>query len=89
MALGPGGRWLATTTPSRATVIYDLEGGAEPLTLPEEPGDVWCLAWSADGKRLAVGRSDGGVAVWDLEQVRARLAEFGIAIPSTAAAPGG
>jgi serine/threonine protein kinase/WD40 repeat protein len=89
MALSPGGRWLATTTQSRATVIYDLEGGAEPLTLPEEPGDVWSLAWSPDGKHLAVGRADGGVAVWDLEQVRACLAEFGIAIPSTAVGPGG
>jgi serine/threonine protein kinase/WD40 repeat protein len=77
LAVGPGGRLVATTTPSRATVVYDLRAGAETLALPEEAGDVWGLAWSPDGARLAVGRSDGGVAVWDVEQVRARLAEFG------------
>jgi serine/threonine protein kinase/WD40 repeat protein len=85
LALGPGARWVAATTPSRATVVYDLQAGAETLALPEEAGDVWSLAWSSDGTRLAVGRSDGGVAIWDLEQVRARLAEVGITVPSTAA----
>jgi serine/threonine protein kinase/WD40 repeat protein len=85
LAVGPGGRWVATTTPSRATVVYDLQAGAETLALPEEAGDVWSLAWSPDGTRLAVGRSDGGVAVWDVEQVRERLAEFGSTVPSTAA----
>jgi serine/threonine protein kinase/WD40 repeat protein len=87
LAVGPGGRWVATTTPSRATVVYDLRAGAETLALPEEAGDVWGLAWSPDGTRLAVGRSDGGVAVWDVEQVRARLAEFGGPAPATAAGP--
>jgi hypothetical protein len=27
--------------------------------------------------------TDGGIAIWDLEQVRQRLAEFGVAVPST------
>jgi WD40 repeat protein len=45
---------------------------------------VWSLAWSPDGTRLTVGISDGRVAVWDLREVRARLAEFGIESPSTA-----
>jgi WD40 repeat protein len=89
LALGPGARWVAATTPSRTTVVYDLQAGAETLALPEESGDVWGLAWSPDGRRLAVSRSDGGVAIWDLEQVRARLAEFGIVVPSTAGGNGG
>jgi tetratricopeptide (TPR) repeat protein len=58
--------------------------GREVFTLPPEGSDIWCLAWAPDGKKLAVGLSDGGVAVWDLEQVRARLAEFGFDAPSTA-----
>jgi WD40 repeat protein len=55
------------------------------VTLPPETGDVWSLAWSPDGRRLAVGLSDGGLAVWDLDEVRARLAEFGLAVPATPA----
>src|SRR5262249_56285822 len=57
--------------------------GREMLGLAPEGGDVWCLAWAPDGSKLAVGLSDGRVAVWDLEQVRARLAEFGFDSPST------
>jgi WD40 repeat protein len=86
VALGPGGRWAATSGRDRGVVIYDLEAGARMLALPPEDSDIWSLAWAPDGRRLAVGLSDGGVAVWDLEQVRARLAEFGVAVPS--AAPG-
>jgi WD40 repeat protein len=84
LALGAGGRWVAASTPTRAVVVYDLHEGCEVLTLPPEENDVWGLAWSPDGTRLAVGLSDGGLAVWDLEQVRARLAEFDLAVPSTA-----
>jgi eukaryotic-like serine/threonine-protein kinase len=86
VALGPGG-WAATSSPSQEVLLYELATGREALTLPPERGDVWGLAWSPDGTRLAVGLSDGDVAVWDLEQVRARLAEFGIAVP-WAASPG-
>jgi len=82
VALAPGGHWAATTGPDRGAVIYDLDAGKRVLALPPEESDVWSLAWSPDAQRLALGLSDGGVAVWDLGQVRARLAEFGIAVPS-------
>jgi WD40 repeat protein len=81
-ALAPGGRWAATSTPDRAVVIYDLDAGKRVLALPPEQSDVWGLAWAPDGQRLAVGLSDGVVAVWDLGRVRARLAEFNIEVPS-------
>ncbi len=84
VALSPDGRWAATPNSGRGVVVLDRESGREALTLPPEAGDVWGLAWSADGTRLAVGLSDGGLAVWDLEKVRAALAEFGIDVPSTA-----
>jgi WD40 repeat protein len=87
LALESGGRWAATSSPGREVVVCDLSGdpcGPGVLTLPAEAADVWGVAWSPDGRRLAVALSDGGVAVWDLEEVRARLAEFDILIPSTA-----
>jgi WD40 repeat protein len=78
------GRWVATPGLGHEVVLYDLEAGRPAYALPAEGSDVWGLAFSPDGTRLAVSLSDGGVAVWDLEQVRARLAEFGVHVPSTA-----
>jgi serine/threonine protein kinase/WD40 repeat protein len=85
LALSPDGRWAATSNAnSKGTeeiVVYDLQAYREILRLPGEGSDIWCLAWSADGRRLAVGTSDGGVALWDLEAVCARLQEFGLPLP--------
>jgi WD40 repeat protein len=61
-----------------------METREEILALTPEESDIWGLAWSPNGTRLAVGLSDGGLAVWDLDQVRSRLAEFGLPMPSTA-----
>jgi WD40 repeat protein len=83
-ALSPDGRWVAGQDRADRMVIVDLAGKQELLRLPAEGGPMWALDWTPDGTRLAVGLADGGLAVWNLEQVRARLAEFGIAVPSTA-----
>ncbi len=84
---------MAATNPAHAIVLYDVTAGREIFSLPAEGSEVWGLAWSPDGGRLAVSLSDGGLALWDLEQVRARLTEFGIDVPpfarSAAAGPGG
>jgi WD40 repeat protein len=82
-ALSPGGRWAATPGPDNGVVVYDLDAGARVLALPPEESDVWSVAWSPDGQRLALGLSDGGITVWDLGQVCDRLADFGINAPST------
>jgi WD40 repeat protein len=80
------GRWAATPGLGHEVLLYDLEAGRPAYALPAEGSDVWGLAFSPDGTLLAVGLSDGGVALWDLEQVRARLAEFDVHVPSTARA---
>ncbi len=73
----PDGRWLATQTPSKTAVdLWDLRRGQQLLTLPERASEVWAIDWSHDGNRLAVGRSDGEIEVWDLPTVRAQLAEL-------------
>src|SRR5262249_22548194 len=78
------GRWAAVRGPGRQVAVIDAATGEEVYTLPPEGSDIWSIAWSADGTQLAVGLSDGRVAVWNLEQVRARLAEFHVIVPSTA-----
>jgi serine/threonine protein kinase/WD40 repeat protein len=82
-APSPDGRWAAAAGTDNGVAVYDLNAGSRVLTLPPEGSDVWSIAWAPDGQRLALGMSDGTVAVWDLEQVRARLAEVGIDVPST------
>jgi YD repeat-containing protein len=84
-APAPGGRWAATSTTKRSVLIHDLESGEGVLELPPEESDVWTLAWSPDRRQLAVGTSDGVVAIWNLERVRAALADFGIDTPKLAA----
>jgi serine/threonine protein kinase/WD40 repeat protein len=87
LAVSPDGRWAAVQETGRRVKLIELESGRELLALPPEGSDVWCLAWAPDGSKLALGRSDGAVALWDLEQVRARLSEFGFDSPSTASTP--
>jgi WD40 repeat protein/tetratricopeptide (TPR) repeat protein len=83
VAVSADGRWTAIVTPGQSVSITELLSGKEVLTLPPEGSDVWCVAWSPDGTKVACGLSDGGVAAWDLPQVRARLADFGVDSPST------
>ena len=54
--------------------IWDLETGALRYSLPEEPGSIWWVAWSPDGEHIAVSRSNGEVAIWNLKEVEAQLA---------------
>jgi serine/threonine protein kinase/WD40 repeat protein len=78
IALDADGRRAALGVPGARVTVVDVASGKEIFALPPEGADVWSMSWSGDGKRLAVGLSDGRVALWDLEQVSARLAEFGV-----------
>ncbi len=85
VARAPGG-WAATPSSDGAVALYD-EAGDELFTLPASDGEVWGLAFGPDSRRLAVARSDGGLEVWDLAEVRGRLAEFAVNVPPPAEAP--
>jgi WD40 repeat protein len=83
--LSPDGRWVATD-PGCSLVVCDRESGRDLLALPPEERPIQSVAWSPDGTRVALGLLDGGLVIWKLEQVRAELSEFRIAVPSTRAA---
>jgi WD40 repeat protein len=91
MAISPGGRWLVAEPTPPVAAVWDLRRRALAFTLREERGPIWSFAWSPDDRRLAVGLADGGLVVWDLNELRARLAEAGLeepgdALPATARA---
>jgi serine/threonine protein kinase/WD40 repeat protein/tetratricopeptide (TPR) repeat protein len=88
LSVSADGRWLAARDAADRAVVYDLEADQDLFVLPPESAEIASSALSPDGTRLAVGLTSGSLAIWDLEQVRARLAEFGIAVPSTAAVGG-
>ena len=46
--------------------------------LPDQEGTVWWLAWSPDSQRLAVSRSNGDIAIWNLKEVERVLAKLGL-----------
>ncbi len=85
IAVSPDGRWLAAEATPSSVAIADLERGEVIFTFRDERSPIWSLAWSPDARRLAVGLSDGGLVLWDLERVRAVLADAGIAAVSTSA----
>src|SRR5262249_27487857 len=82
LAASKDGRWIATTTDAANVVVYDRGVRKPVLTLPPESSEIWGLDWSPDGSRVAVSLSDGGVVVWNLQQVRAELRKFDIDLPS-------
>jgi serine/threonine protein kinase/WD40 repeat protein len=75
----PDGRLVAVISFGTTDVdIFDLQLGKRLFTLPERGASVWWMAWSPDGTKLAAFRSDGGVALWDLQAIRQELATLGL-----------
>ncbi len=80
-ALSYDDRWAVHTR--GGTAVYDLQADRPLLTLPPEGGEIYCLAWHPAGTQFAIGLADGGVVVWDLEQIRAELDYLGLGFPYT------
>ena len=64
LAIGPGG-------PQFGVSLVDTKTGDIQQTLPGPVAQANCLAWSADGKRLALGSTlDKSVREWDVTKKR-------------------
>jgi WD40 repeat protein len=77
VAASRDGNRLATQS-ARAVTVWDLKTRKLVLALPEGRATAWSLAWSPDGEQLAVGSSDGEVAIWHFRGIQALLAEIGL-----------
>src|SRR5262249_38221981 len=49
----PDGKRLATASRDRTVKIWDAATGKEILTIKDNPGNVWSVAFSPHGKKLA------------------------------------
>ncbi len=77
--LSPNGQYLAVNAASGRNVeLWEAETGQFVVSLPEGEGTIWCCRWNHDGTQLAVGRSNGELAVWNLEQLRSQLADVNL-----------
>jgi WD40 repeat protein len=54
LAFSPDGR-LATVSQDQTVRLWDLLTGHKPVEIRGHVGDVWCAAFSPDGRRLATG----------------------------------
>lgn len=89
IAWRPDGRWIATAYPDGSVSLWSSADGKREAVLPGAPGalswltGVWGLrpvprlAWSPDGKTLAVTQDNQTVLLWDTATERRRAALVG------------
>jgi WD40 repeat protein len=75
VALSPDGKWFAALTQHDMVSVWRLTSGKHLFSLPLEADSVWSLAWDASGNRLAVGQSNGAIAVVHLQRIQRKLAD--------------
>lgn len=73
IAYTPDGQFLVSTGADRLIKIWDVAQGVEVKSLEPQPDWALDLAYSPDGRRLAVGRYDGSVALYDPKTGRMTL----------------
>ncbi|MCF7973851.1 MAG: hypothetical protein K9N55_08555 [Phycisphaerae bacterium] len=78
--LDPHGTKMALTSFSTLGVnLWDVKNGKLLYSLPEQEGLVYYFAWSPDGRRLAVSRSDGDITIWNIAKIEGVLADLELA----------
>jgi dipeptidyl aminopeptidase/acylaminoacyl peptidase len=66
LAVSADGTVLASSAEDRTVRLWTIESLAPREAIPSQADWVQALAFSRDAKRLALGRYDGSLALWDL-----------------------
>ncbi len=74
LAVSADGTALASSAEDRTVRLWTLESLAPREAIPSQADWVQALAFSADTKRLALGRYDGSLGLWDLASRRMAVA---------------
>jgi WD40 repeat protein len=78
IALSKDGAWFAGLLQPDVVSVWSTANRNMLYHFRPEQSAVWSLAWSNNGKRLAVGLSDGGLAVWHIPTIQAELTKVGL-----------
>jgi WD40 repeat protein len=70
-------QWLALMGAN--VTMWDMTARRLIIALPPEASPVNTLAWSPDRSQLALGRTDGTIAIWNMPEVNSQLATIGLA----------
>ncbi len=75
LALSPDGSYLAAMIDPSVVSVWDVRHRRLLYEFRPERAAVRSLAWSDNNKSLAVGVSDGGVALWKLDVIEDELSK--------------
>jgi hypothetical protein len=79
VAFHPDGRTMAEVLDRVSVRLVDLESGQERAVLPvPESHNLTAYAFSPTGRHLAALTVRGGIQLWDLDRLHARLRELGL-----------
>ena len=84
LAYSADGRWMVTAAADRRVKVWDVEKRTELRVLPAQSD--WPTALALNGQRLAVGRYDGSVSLYDLASGRLQADLLKPAAPTARAA---
>ena len=68
----PNQAHVATASKDKTVKVWDLARAVLLHDLTAHTNDVWCVAYSPDGKLLASGSKDGTMKLWDMDTFKIR-----------------
>jgi WD40 repeat protein len=62
------GHWIASASADHTAIVWGADTGQPRYALCDHTGEVLCVAFDGDAKRLATGGTDNTLKLWDAEQ---------------------